>query len=263
MTLREKWAEGPRTYLGIAIAGFPNLFTITGPGSPSVLSNMIVSIEQHVDWIADCIAYLRGHDTRARSRRRPRQQESLGRARQRGGELDALSPMANSWYMGANIPGKPRVFMPYVGGLDRYTDTCDAVAADDYRGFTLTPGENAGAGAVAVVATAPSLLLNTSRRSERVGAMPKLEQAYHSAGPGYLLAAVALLIAVGAAMWLVLWCFTLMIWFGAPFGWAALRHTDEAGDRILPHSTVQARGHPRCVFGSALPLMARDGAISK
>jgi cation diffusion facilitator CzcD-associated flavoprotein CzcO len=137
MKLRDKWAAGPRTYLGIATAGFPNMFTITGPGSPSVLVNMLVAIEQHVDWIADCIDYLRERglgsiDATA---------EAEDRWVDHVNEVANLTlfPQANSWYMGANVPGKPRVFMPYIGGLPRYTKACDEVAADDYRGFTLMP----------------------------------------------------------------------------------------------------------------------------
>jgi cation diffusion facilitator CzcD-associated flavoprotein CzcO len=135
--LRDKWAAGPRTYLGIATAGFPNLFTITGPGSPSVLVNMLVAIEQHVDWVADCIASLR-------ARRLASIDATVAAEDAWVDHVNAVAnltlfPSANSWYMGANVPGKPRVFMPYIGGLPRYTETCDAVAHDDYRGFTLTP----------------------------------------------------------------------------------------------------------------------------
>ena len=141
VTLREKWAAGPRTYLGIATAGFPNLFTITGPGSPSVLVNMLVAIEQHVDWVADCIAYLREHDLAAI-------QPSFAAEDDWVDHVNAVAdhtlfPTANSWYMGAHVPGKPRVFMPYIGGLPRYTRICDSVAADGYRGFVLTPAHAA------------------------------------------------------------------------------------------------------------------------
>jgi cyclohexanone monooxygenase len=133
--LREKWAEGPRTYLGIAVAGFPNLFTITGPGSPSVLSNMMVSIEQHVDWLSNCIEYLQ--------ERRIQAIEATQDAEDRWGEhvqevaYKTLYPQAGSWYMGMNIPGKPRVFMPYVGGVGHYRKVCDDVAAREYEGFVL------------------------------------------------------------------------------------------------------------------------------
>ncbi len=136
-TLRRKWADGPRTYLGVATAGFPNLFTITGPGSPSVLSNMIVSIEQHVDWIADCLAYLRAHDL---TRIEPTvEAEDAWVAHVNAVAEMTLYPRANSWYMGANIPGKPRIFMPYIGGVGAYRKKCDEVAANGYEGFTLTP----------------------------------------------------------------------------------------------------------------------------
>ena len=134
--LREKWAAGPRTYLGLAVAGFPNLFAITGPGSPSVLSNMIVSIEQHVDWIADCIAYLRGRDRRGIEATPDAEAAWVAHVNEVGHAT--LYPRARSWYMGANVPGKPRVFMPYVGGVPVYRQICEAVAAKGYEGFTLT-----------------------------------------------------------------------------------------------------------------------------
>ena len=136
-SLRDKWAAGPRTYLGIATAGFPNLFTVTGPGSPSVLVNMMVAIEQHVDWIAECIAYLRERQLGSIDATVEAEDRWVGHVNEVAGLT--LFPTANSWYMGANVPGKPRVFMPYIGGLPRYTRICDEVAADDYRGFTLTP----------------------------------------------------------------------------------------------------------------------------
>ena len=135
-TLRQKWAEGPRTYLGLAVAGFPNLFAITGPGSPSVLSNMIVSIEQHVDWIADCLAYLRAHDGTAIEATVAAEDTWVGHVNDVGHAT--LYPLANSWYMGANIPGKPRIFMPYIGGVGTYRQICDDVAAKGYEGFALT-----------------------------------------------------------------------------------------------------------------------------
>ncbi|MDQ2897767.1 MAG: cyclohexanone monooxygenase, partial [Actinomycetota bacterium] len=135
-TLRRKWTDGPRTYLGVATAGFPNLFTITGPGSPSVLSNMIVSIEQHVDWIADCLAYLRAHDLA--SIEPTVEAEDAWVAHVNAVAEMTLYPRANSWYMGANIPGKPRIFMPYIGGVGAYRKKCDEVAANGYEGFTLT-----------------------------------------------------------------------------------------------------------------------------
>src|SRR4029453_67444 len=137
-SLREKWAEGPRTYLGLTVAGFPNFFAITGPGSPSVLSNMIVSIEQHVDWIAQCLAYLREHGhaaIEATSEAEAAWVEHVNEV----GHL-TLYPRAASWYMGANVPGKPRIFMPYVGGVGAYRQKCDEVAAKGYEGFALSGG---------------------------------------------------------------------------------------------------------------------------
>ncbi|HYR70160.1 MAG TPA: NAD(P)/FAD-dependent oxidoreductase [Candidatus Acidoferrum sp.] len=133
--LRETWAAGPRTYLGISIAGFPNFFTITGPGSPSVLSNMIVSIEQHVDWIADCLAYLR-HQGHASIEATAEAQEAWVQHVNEVGHM-TLYPLAKSWYMGANVPGKPRIFMPYIGGVGVYRQKCDEVAAKGYEGFAL------------------------------------------------------------------------------------------------------------------------------
>jgi cyclohexanone monooxygenase len=135
VTLRDAWADGPRTLLGLAVAGFPNMFTITGPGSPSVLSNMVVSIEQHVDWIAACLAHLREHDI-ACIEAEPQAQDAWVR---HVAELaDAtLYPEATSWYVGANIPGKPRVFMPYVAGCGAYRRECEEVAARGYEGFRL------------------------------------------------------------------------------------------------------------------------------
>ena len=134
-TLRQKWAAGPRTYLGLAMAGFPNLFVVTGPGSPSVLSNMIVSIEQHVDWIADCITYLRAHD-RDTIEASPQAEEAWVAHVSEVGNA-TLYPRARSWYTGANIAGKPRIFMPYVGGVGVYRQACDEVAASGYRGFVV------------------------------------------------------------------------------------------------------------------------------
>ena len=134
-TLKATWAAGPRTYLGIAIAGFRNLFTITGPGSPSVLSNMIVSIEQHVDWIADCIAYLSRHGRDGIEATAEAQEAWVAHVNEVGHAT--LYPLAKSWYMGANVPGKPRNFMPYIGGVGVYRQKCDDVAEKGYEGFTL------------------------------------------------------------------------------------------------------------------------------
>ena len=138
-TLNQKWAEGPKTYLGLMSAGFPNLFIITGPGSPSVLSNMIVSIEQHVDWITDCIAYMRDRDLDSMEAKKEAEDNWVDHVNEVA--QGTLYPQANSWYMGANIPGKPQIFMPYIGGVAIYRQTCNDVAAKGYEGFTMTSAE--------------------------------------------------------------------------------------------------------------------------
>ena len=137
-SLRKVWESGPCTYLGLQVSGFPNLFTITGPGSPSVLSNMIVSIEQHVDWIADCIAHM---DVNRLSRIEPdadAQQGWVEHVNDSAKGTMLTAPTCRSWYLGANIEGKPRMFMPYVGGVGPYRKICDEIAADGYRGFDLS-----------------------------------------------------------------------------------------------------------------------------
>ena len=137
VSLREHWSAGPRSYLGLQTNGFPNLFTVTGPGSPSVLCNMPVPIEQHVDWITDCIAHLR---TRGRSRIEPTKEAVDGWVDHVNAAANAtLLPQAgHSWYLGANVPGKPRVFMPYAGGMAQYREICNGVAARGYAGFVLS-----------------------------------------------------------------------------------------------------------------------------
>jgi cyclohexanone monooxygenase len=137
VSLRAQWTAGPRNYLGVAMAGFPNLFTVTGPLSPSVLSNMVVSIEQHVEWITDCIAYLRANGFSAIEATTAAQDEWVQHVADVGSVT--LFPRANSWYMGANVPGKPRVFLPYVGGVGTFREKCDQVAAAGYEGFSLIP----------------------------------------------------------------------------------------------------------------------------
>jgi cation diffusion facilitator CzcD-associated flavoprotein CzcO len=139
MSLAEEWSAGPRTYLGIAIAGFPNFFTVTGPLSPSVLSNMVVSIEQHVEWISDCIAHVRSSGSAA-IEATPEAEAGWVQHVAEVGSL-TLFPQADSWYMGANVPGKARVFLPYIGGVGTYKQVCDEIAADNYRGFTLRPAD--------------------------------------------------------------------------------------------------------------------------
>ena len=138
--IKDHWAEGPRTYLGLMVAGFPNMFTITGPGSPSVLTNMINSIEQHVEWIAACIASLaeRQHPSIEASP----EGEAAWVLQVATAVAPSLLPQANSWYMGANVPGKPRMFMPYAGGLNTYTEICNQVAAKGYEGCIIRKGDN-------------------------------------------------------------------------------------------------------------------------
>jgi cation diffusion facilitator CzcD-associated flavoprotein CzcO len=134
--LRDKWAEGPRTYLGLATSGFPNLFIITGPGSPSVLSNMMAAIEQHVDWIGDLLRYAERQDVRSIEATCSAEDAWVDHVNEMAAAT--LYPTADSWYLGANVPGKPRVFMPYPGGLRRYRHRCAAIAAAGYAGFTLS-----------------------------------------------------------------------------------------------------------------------------
>jgi len=137
LSLAKAWAAGPRNYLGLQIAGFPNLFSVTGPGSPSVLCNMPVAIEQHVEWITDCIAHMRQHGLK---RIEPTNEAMDSWVAQVNATAEAtLLPQAkHSWYLGANVPGKPRVFMPYAGGMAHYRKICADVAARNYEGFTLS-----------------------------------------------------------------------------------------------------------------------------
>ena len=133
LTLQDKWSLGPRTYLGLMSAGFPNFFIVTGPGSPSVLVNMIVGIEQHVEWIARCLVDLRDRGmTRIDAER---EAENRWVAHVNAAADKTLFPLADSWFLGANVPGKPRVFMPYVAKIGVYRRECDAVAANGYEGF--------------------------------------------------------------------------------------------------------------------------------
>ncbi|HEY1777227.1 MAG TPA: NAD(P)/FAD-dependent oxidoreductase [Solirubrobacteraceae bacterium] len=133
--LIDKWTVGPRAYLGLACAGFPNLFLVTGPGSPSVLSNMVVSIEQHIDWIAECIAHLTDRGICRIEATPDAEDEWVDHVNEAAAAT--LYPRANSWYIGANVPGKPRAFMPYVGGVGAYRAICDRVSASGYQGFAL------------------------------------------------------------------------------------------------------------------------------
>jgi cation diffusion facilitator CzcD-associated flavoprotein CzcO len=132
LALKDAWSAGPRTYLGLNVAGFPNLFTISGPGSPSVLTNMIISIEQHVDWISGCMRWMREHGKRTIEATVSAQDQWVDHVNAVAGLT--LYPTCNSWYLGANVPGKTRVFMPLLG-FPPYAQTCEQVAANGYEGF--------------------------------------------------------------------------------------------------------------------------------
>ncbi len=134
-SLKDKWAEGPRAYLGLATAGFPNLFMITGPGSPSVLSNMLPSIEQHVEWIGDCIAYVEQHQHTAIEADAQAEDDWVTHVNEVADT--SVYPKCNSWYLGANVDGKTRVFMPYLG-VPPYLEKCADVVARGYDGFNLS-----------------------------------------------------------------------------------------------------------------------------
>jgi cyclohexanone monooxygenase len=144
--LRDKWHGGPRTYLGLMTAGFPNLFTITGPGSPSVLTNMLPSIEQHVEWIADCLQHLRRRGMAQIEPTLDAEDEWIAHVNEVAGSN--LRSTCSSWYVGANVPGKPRVFMPYIGGFPAYVQKCGEVVAAGYRGFALSGTVTDGASKV-------------------------------------------------------------------------------------------------------------------
>ncbi len=136
--LRRKWAAGPRTYLGLMTNGFPNLFMITGPGSPSVLSNMMVSIEQHVDLVTDSIVHMRAQNLAVMEPTLEAEDEWVEHVNVVAHKT--LFPLAASWYMGANIPGKPRIFMPYIGGVGKYRRICEEMVAEGYKGFRFDAG---------------------------------------------------------------------------------------------------------------------------
>ena len=150
--LRDKWRDGPLSYLGIAIEGFPNLFTITGPGSPSVLTNVVASIEQHVEWITGLIDHMDEHGLRTVEADANAEAEWMQHVYNIAAHT--LMIKANSWYLGSNVPGKPRIFMPFAGGLDVYRDATDEIARDDYRGFHFAA---ATAGGSERTGTAPLL----------------------------------------------------------------------------------------------------------
>ena len=136
VTLKDKWQHGPSNYLGLTTVGFPNLFMVTGPGSPSVLSNMMVSIEQHVDWVVDCLTHMRDSGL-VSIEPTPTAEDAWVRHVNDCADI-TLYPTANSWYIGANVPGKPRVFLPYLGGVDGYRVACEEVVAGGYVGFRFT-----------------------------------------------------------------------------------------------------------------------------
>ena len=137
LPLAQAWAAGPRNYLGLQVAGFPNLFTVTGPGSPSVLCNMPVAIEQHVEWITDCIAHMR-QQSLTRIETEDEAMDSWVAEVNAAADATLLTHAKHSWYFGANVPGKPRVFMPYAGGMAHYRKICADVAAKNYTGFILS-----------------------------------------------------------------------------------------------------------------------------
>jgi len=137
--LADEWRDGPGAYLGLMAAGFPNLFMVTGPGSPSVLSNMVVSIEQHVDWLADAVADHRRSGLTTMEPTEEAQSTWMEHVQEVSVGTPYTAPSCNSWYVGGNIAGKPRVILPYTGGVGRYRQICDEVASDGYRGFVLSP----------------------------------------------------------------------------------------------------------------------------
>ena len=136
LSLKEKWGDGPKNYLGLGSSGFPNLFIITGPGSPSVLANMVVGIEQHVEWITDCINYMESHNLNTIDIEKEAEDEWVSHVNEVAKRT--LYTSCNNWYLGANIPGKPRIFMPYIGGFPKYEKKCKSVVENDYQGFKFT-----------------------------------------------------------------------------------------------------------------------------
>lgn len=137
LSLNEFWKDGPKNYLGLQVAGFPNMFTITGPGSPSVLTNMPVACEQHAEWITACIGHMReqGAD---RVETNSTAMNTWGEKVQEAAQATLLITAKSSWYLGTNVPGKPRVFLPYAGGMAKYRQICADVAANGYDGFAFS-----------------------------------------------------------------------------------------------------------------------------
>jgi len=134
--LADEWAASPRAYLGLSVAGFPNLFTVTGPGSPSVLTNMVTSIEHHVEWITDCLTHLRENRLRTIEADPVAQDEWADHVLTFAG-VPQTHESCNSWYLGANVPGKTRTYLPYAGGLTTYMERCAELTAAGYTGFAL------------------------------------------------------------------------------------------------------------------------------
>ena len=141
LTLAEKWEAGPRTYLGLSSVGFPNFFMITGPGSPSVLASMIQAIEQHVDWMCDLIAHMGEIGAATVEPTRAREDAWIEHVNEAASA--SLRSTCSSWYVGANIAGRPRVFMPYIGGFPVYVEKCNEVASNGYEGFVFEGAEAA------------------------------------------------------------------------------------------------------------------------
>ncbi len=170
--LADRWADGPLTYLGLTTVGYPNFFMITGPHSPSVLSNMAVSIEQHVEWVTDAIAAMHdaGYDTIEPT---PTAEAGWVQHTHDFGDI-TLFPQANSWYMGANVEGKPRVFLPYIGGVGHYRRICDEVVDCDYLGFTMRGPEGSitNDGVICRVQPDVTLLLEAIAELPTIDSMP-------------------------------------------------------------------------------------------
>jgi cyclohexanone monooxygenase len=136
ISLKEQWRSGAEAYLGLAVAGFPNMFIITGPGSPSVLANMVLCCEQHVEWISRLLAHAKEHGIDCIEA--DREAQSVWAREVTKSAARTLYPKANSWYVGANVPGKPRVFMPYVDGFNVYSSICEKISSRGYEGFHLS-----------------------------------------------------------------------------------------------------------------------------
>jgi hypothetical protein len=184
--LADKWAEGPKTYLGLTTSGFPNFFTITGPGSPSVLSNMAVSIEQHVDWVGVCAPTCAS----SAGRDQPTPVAEAAWVQHVNDSADiSLFPRANSWYMGRTF-GKPRVFLPYIGGVDRYRKTCDEVVRREYLGFAFDGPAGARCNDGVVCRLQPDVAMLLDLRAE-MGA-PAIETLSVADARGFMVASAAM-----------------------------------------------------------------------